>query len=146
MRSACSKESKWATIMTTSSDNAAANGGSDAVVAAASPSQIVPAMNEIGVLAGIDAGPIDQIASNVFAAMSGSAAVGASGTLIVPETIPLAMLPGTTESISNPGGPMPNASAPGAAAAPSGPEAVLSAMIPGTTVPMADPGAPIPTA
>src|SRR5215831_8425287 len=101
MRSACSKGSRWATTMTTSSDGLSRGGGPETVEAATNASKgIVPGMNQTGILAGIDAGIIDRIASSVFGAMVGGTVPATTpGTAImsppVPEAIPAAMAPGT---------------------------------------------------
>jgi cysteine desulfurase / selenocysteine lyase len=133
--------------MTTSNDGIAANGSSGAVAAVVNASkEIVPGADTIGILAGIDTGLIDRIASNVFGAMaSGTIPPTTPGTTIMspltPEAIPVAMVPGATAPISRPGAPMPSASVPGASMTASPvPEAIPATMLPGTSVPVSPPG------
>jgi cysteine desulfurase / selenocysteine lyase len=139
--------------MTTSNDGIAASGNSGAVTAVVNASkEIVPGADAIGILAGIDTGVIDRIASNVFGAMVGGTIPTATpGTAImsppVSAAIALAMVPGTTAPMSQSGGPMPSASAPEAAmTAPSVPEAIPATMVPGATIPISHPGTPRPNA
>ena len=133
--------------MTSSSNNLARGSTSKAVEAATNASKgIISGMNPTGVLAGIDAGVIDRIASSVFGAMAGGTVPATTpGTAImsppVPEAVPAAMLPGTTASMSHPGAPMPSISAPAASmSAPPAPEAAMAAMLPGTAVPLSRSG------
>jgi cysteine desulfurase / selenocysteine lyase len=108
----------------------------------------VPAANAIGILAGIDPGAIDRIASSVFSAMRGTPSPEAAiMSPPVPEAIPGAMMPGTTVPMSHPGAPMPSASAPAASmTTPPVPEAIPAVLAPGATIPMSRPEAPLPSA
>ena len=113
--------------MTTSDGGVVGRVGSGAVEAAANGSkEILPKINEIGILAGIDAGVIDRIASSVFGAVMGVPTPEAAiMSPPVPEAIPAALTPGTTVPMSHPGAPMPSAASPGASmTAPPVPEAI----------------------
>ena len=129
--------------MTTSDGGVVGRVGSGAVEAAANGfKEILPKINEIGILVGIDAGVIDRSAYSVFGAvMSIPTPEAAIMSPPVPEAVPAALMPGTTVPMSHPGTPMPSAASPEAAiTAPPVPEAVAAAMVPGTAVPLSRPG------
>ena len=156
--------------MTTNEHGVAAMGGREARSAATAASQETKPAAE-GILVKIDAAVVDQMARNLFGAMHGSAiprgivpatptagattpnpptqapAAVAAGPVVIPESIPAAMIPGVTTPMSHPGAPIPSASAPGAAIiAPQVPEAIAAAAVPGEAVLTSRPGAPIPGA
>jgi cysteine desulfurase / selenocysteine lyase len=130
--------------VTTSDHRIAGAGGSEALeVPAKAVESLVPGANAIGILAGIDPGAIEKIASSVFSAMRGTPNPGAAiASPPVPEAIPAAMVPGTTTPSSRPETPLPSASAPGAViTAPPEPQAVAASVVPGISVPVSRPGA-----